>query len=175
MFIQKVLFTKEECNQIINQMEEISDAKIIRGSDEKIDKSFRSSKISNFISDKVKDIILAKVSSLDTTITSLPELVNIVSYTKGDFFSRHQDSYGKVTQKRKKTLIIQLSDETYKGGILKVWPNESDIPHIVSTEVGNAVIFDSNYFHELEPMLEGHRYAMVCWFQKNNLTNSYTI
>ena len=69
MFKQQVLFTKEECREILNQIEEVKQAKVVseRGASG-YGKSFRKSKIAHFNSDKVKEIILPKISSIDSTI-----------------------------------------------------------------------------------------------------------
>ena len=174
MFKQKVLFTKEECREILNEIEEVKQAKVVseRGASG-YGKSFRKSKISHFNSDKVKDIILPKISSIDSTIISLPKIINIVKYNKGDYFKIHADSSDGVHEKRLKTLIIQLSDNTYNGCILKVYKNTTN--HICSSEIGNTIIFDSTCKHEVTPMLKGERYALVCWLEKNNLHYKQTI
>ena len=175
MFKQQVLFTKEECKEIINQIEEVKQAQVVnkRGTSDGYVTSFRQSKISYFNSDKVKDIILPKIFSLDSTIISLPKIINIVKYNKGDYFKMHRDSSDGVYETRLKTIIIQLSDNTYDGCILKVYENHTH--HICSSEIGNTIIFDSTHKHEVTPMLKGERYALVCWLEKNNLHYKQTI
>ena len=177
MFTQKVLFTKEECNKILSQIEKFEKAQVINNDGiGRYDKDFRKTKISYLNSDKVKDVILSKLSSLDNTIISLPKKINILKYNVGDFFKKHQDrSKDGFHLERKKTLIIQLSDESYKGGILKVFQNTS-IPYTsCSTEIGNTIIFDSGYYHEVTPMLEGERHALVGWFEESNLKQNSNI
>ena len=175
MFRQEVLFTKEECNEIRMSTSNYSGAKV-RGNyhtTEQDSKSARKSKVSFFNSDMVKDIILPKISSLDSTIISLPKIINIVKYNKGDYFKIHRDSSDGVYETRLKTIIIQLSDNTYDGCILKVYENHTN--HICSSEIGNTIIFDSTHKHEVTPMLKGERYALVCWLEKNNLHYKQTI
>lgn len=176
MFKQTVLFTKEECNEIRMSTSNYSEAKV-RGNyhtTEQDSKSTRKSKVSFFNSDIVKDIILPKISSLDSNIISLPETVNIVKYNKGDYFKIHSDASSDVgSQKRLKTIIIQLSDNTYDGCILKVYENHTN--HICSSEIGNTIIFDSTHKHEVTPMLKGERYALVCWIVKDNMNHKQTI
>ena len=178
MFRQEVLFTKEECREILNQIQELNS--LVLAWDRTIGRdgaseynSFRKSKISFFNSDMVKDIILPKISSLDSTIISLPKIINIVKYNKGDYFKIHRDSSDGVYETRLKTIIIQLSDNTYDGCILKVYENHTH--HICSSEIGNTIIFDSTHKHEITPMLKGERYALVCWLEKNNLHYKQTI
>jgi len=176
MFKETVLFTKEECNEIRMSTSNYSGAKV-RGNyhtAEQDSKSARKSKVSFFNSDIVKDIILPKISSLDSNIISLPETVNIVKYNKGDYFKMHSDVSSDVgSQKRLKTIIIQLSDNTYDGCILKVYENHTN--HICSSEIGNTIIFDSTHKHEVTPMLKGERYALVCWIGKDNMNHKQTI
>jgi predicted 2-oxoglutarate/Fe(II)-dependent dioxygenase YbiX len=180
MFRQEVLFTKEECREILNQIQELNS--LVLAWDRTIGRegaseynSFRKSKISFFNSDMVKDIILPKISSLDSNIISLPKEVNIVKYNKGDYFKKHSDvSSNDGIQKRLKTIIIQLSDNTYDGCILKVYENHTT-NHICSSEIGNTIIFDSAHKHEITPMLKGERYALVCWIGKDNMNHKQTI
>ena len=175
MFRQEVLFTKEECREILNQIQELNSAQTIGRDGAPEYGSFRKSKISFFNSDMVKDIILPKISSLDSNIISLPKTVNIVKYNKGDYFKKHSDILSNDgIQKRLKTIIIQLSDNTYDGCILKVYENHTT-NHICSSEIGNTIIFDSTCKHEVTPMLKGERYALVCWLEKNNLHYKQTI
>ena len=175
MFKQTVLFTKEECNEIRMSTSNYSGAKVGGNyhTTEQDSKSFRKSKISYFNSDKVKDIILPKIFSLDSTIISLPKIINIVKYNKGDYFKTHVDSSDGVHEKRLKTIVIQLSDNTYNGCILKVYENNTN--HICSSEIGNTIIFDSTHRHEVTPMLKGERYALVCWLVKDNMNHKQTI
>jgi predicted 2-oxoglutarate/Fe(II)-dependent dioxygenase YbiX len=175
MFRQEVLFTKEECNEIRMSTSNYSGAKVRRNynTTEHGSKYVRKSKVSHFNSDMVKDIILPKISSLDSTIISLPKIINIVKYNKGDYFKIHRDSSDGVYETRLKTIIIQLSDNTYDGCILKVYENHTH--HICSSEIGNTIIFDSTHKHEITPMLKGERYALVCWLEKNNLHYKQTI
>ena len=175
MFRQEVLFTKEECNEIRMSTSNYSGAKVRRNynTTEHGSKYVRKSKVSHFNSDMVKDIILPKISSLDSTIISLPKIINIVKYNKGDYFKIHRDNSDGVYETRLKTIIIQLSDNTYDGCILKVYENHTH--HICSSEIGNTIIFDSTHKHEITPMLKGERYALVCWLEKNNLHYKQTI
>ena len=175
MFRQEVLFTKEECREILNQIQELNSAQTIGRDGAPEYGSFRKSKISFFNSDMVKDIILPKISSLDSNIISLPKTVNIVKYNKGDYFKKHSDILSNDgIQKRLKTIIIQLSDNTYDGCILKVYENHTT-NHICSSEIGNTIIFDSTHKHEITPMLKGERYALVCWIVKDNMNHKQTI
>jgi predicted 2-oxoglutarate/Fe(II)-dependent dioxygenase YbiX len=181
MFKETVLFTKEECNEIRMSTSNYSgalDGGTYYVTDERGKKiwnvSSRKSKVAFFNSDIVKDIILSKISSLDSSITSLPKTVNIVKYNKGDYFEAHSDISSDVgSKKRLKTIIIQLSDNTYDGCILKVYENHTN--HICSSEIGNTVIFDSIYKHEVTPMLKGERYALVCWIGRDNVKQKQTI
>jgi len=175
MFRQEVLFTKEECNEIRMSTSNYSEAKVRRNynTTEHGSKYTRKSKVSHFNSDIVKDIILPKISSLDSTIISLPKIINIVKYNKGDYFKIHTDSSDGVYETRLKTIIIQLSDNTYDGCILKVYENHTN--HICSSEIGNTIIFDSTHKHEVTPMLKGERYALVCWIVKDNMNHKQTI
>ena len=167
MFIQKVLFTKKECLEILSKKGEFKNSKIkLENEIPKSNIKYRNSKTSNINSNKVKDIILDKLSLIDNTIKSLPDNIDITRYDEGDFFIKHQDSSSDYPN-RLKTLVIQLSNENYTGGILKVWEN-NNVPHISSTEIGNVIIFNFDYYHEVTKLVKGTRYVLVCWLTNDN-------
>ena len=69
-----------------------------------------------------------------------------------------------------KKIIVDFDDavfENYTGGILKVWEN-NNVPHISWTEIGNVIIFNSDYYHEVTKLVKGTRYVLVCWLTNDN-------
>jgi predicted 2-oxoglutarate/Fe(II)-dependent dioxygenase YbiX len=179
MFKEKVLFSKEECEIIRNLNEGIPDIEWVY---EKY-ANYTNSEITYMNSNLIKDIVLSKVKRLDKKIMTLPRHFNILKYVVGDAFIPHQDRGGEEGHQNKMTLVIQLSEGTYKGGILKILkdnPNlvedkENNILHEASTEIGNTILFDAALWHEITPITQGERIALVAWFLKDDLTNSYMI
>tara|TARA_B100000900_G_scaffold360226_1_gene332172 strand:+ start:778 stop:1317 length:540 start_codon:yes stop_codon:yes gene_type:complete len=179
MFKEKVLLSKEECEIIRNLNEGIPDKKYLY---EKY-ANYTTSDITNMNSNLIKDIVLSKVKTLDKKIITLPNYFNILKYNVGDAFIPHQDRGGDGDYQNKMTLIIQLSERTYKGGILKIFKDnpelvedkEDNVLYEASTEIGNTILFDSALWHEVTPITEGERITLIAWFLKKNLTNSYMI
>lgn len=94
------------------------------------------------------------------------EVPQLVSYSEGERYGEHNDSeelidgvWKKVTD-RDFTIIFYLNDN-YTGGEL-VFPNQGVT---ISPKAGSVVIFpsDHRYPHEVVPVKEGVRYALVSW------------
>ena len=69
------------------------------------------------------------------------------------------------TNKRYKTLIIQLS-ENYKGGELIIWDNNDEI--VCDTTIGNMILFPSELYHQFKVLKEGIRYVMVFFLKRKH-------
>ena len=84
---------------------------------------------------------------------------NLLRYREGGFYSQHTD-HGK-TASRSISLSICLNDN-YKGGDFAFFDKELTF----SLKKGSAIIFPSNFLypHEIMPISNGTRYAIVTWF-----------
>ena len=168
---QEVLFTHEECDEILNSVNEDNWIKSqIVSSSGKISyhkSSTRTSEEQNIHEPIICDMILSKCKPIG--MLKLP-FFKIIKYTKGSFFKKHVDRADDY-QHRLKTIVIQLSNpEDYKGGDLIVGD-------VVSTrERGNCIIFDSGCEHEVTLLEKGNRYSVVIWLNSETLlTNTKTI
>jgi Rps23 Pro-64 3,4-dihydroxylase Tpa1-like proline 4-hydroxylase len=179
MVLQNVLFSKEECDTILSLSKEFKKSSVTIPSTSNsphkftrsYSKEYRDSLTSNVDCLEIGKIILPKISLLDDTIISTPAInMNTVKYKQGHYFKKHQDRSSDGYFERKKTLIIQLSEEdAYKGGSLRVWEKEGT-PYITALkEIGNTIIFDSGYYHEVTTLEVGERHVLVCWLEDNNL------
>jgi predicted 2-oxoglutarate/Fe(II)-dependent dioxygenase YbiX len=163
MFIQEILFTKEECKSIIDLTTTWYASKIVSDETNSYTSTKRNSIESNIHDvDTLNYIILDKLSKFN--ITSLPKYNKLIKYTTGSYFTNHNDR-GKSTPKRLLTLIIQLSEERdYTGAELLVDGKE------VSKKIGNLLLFDSGIYHEVKPLTSGERFAFVTWIENENMT-----
>ena len=170
MIYQKVLFSKDECNRILNEHNTFVKSKIVHNSSlYKEDNLIRTSNESTIpLSFELKTLLLNKLSFLG--INSLPNYNKVLRYEKGQEFKKHQDTGSdSITIKRYKTLIIQLSDEIeYEGGELIIWDTNEII---ADKHIGNFIMFDSSSYHQAKPILDGIRYVFVMWLEKQNLNN----
>tara|TARA_B110000211_G_C14025833_1_gene529783 strand:+ start:883 stop:1443 length:561 start_codon:yes stop_codon:yes gene_type:complete len=178
MVLQNILFSKEDCDTILSLSKEFKKSSVSYASTSdsphkftySYNKKYRDSLTSNVDCLEIGKIILPKISLLDDTIISTPTInMNIVKYGEGHYFKRHQDRSSDNYFERKKTLIIQLSEEdTYKGGSLRVWEKEENPYITASKKIGNTIIFDSGYYHEVTTLEVGERFVLVCWLEDNN-------
>lgn len=170
MFNQEVLFTKEECNQILKEhsffkrsisadTSHITDETLIK----KID-DWRTSYDSHIdLSDSTKNLILSKLKKYN--VIDIPEISTVVRYEKGQEFKPHRDSEDGFNH-RYKTLVIQLSDEIeYNGGELHVWLKNQKNPIVANKQLGNTIMFNSDLLHQATPVLNGVRYIWITWLR----------
>ena len=161
---QEVLFTHEECDEILNSVNEDNWIKSqIVSSSGKISYHKPSSRTcveQQITEPTICDIILSKCKPIG--MLKLP-FFKIIKYTKGSFFVKHVDR-GERQSYRLKTIVIQLSNpEDYKGGDLIV----KDV--ISSRERGNCIIFDSGVEHEVTLIKKGIRYSVIIWLNSETL------
>lgn len=171
MIIQSVLFTKDECNHLLNEHTNFQKSAYLDESNRKIIKAdIRSSKESTIsISESTKILLLEKLKEFD--VIDLPEYTKVLKYDIGDEFKRHQDK-GPTSEAvvRYKTLIIQLSNSNeYDGGDLVVEDGNNKIT--MNKELGNTIMFDSTHWHQAFPILNGVRYVFVMWLEKKHFVN----
>jgi len=90
------------------------------------------------------------------------EDLQFATYTKGDFYGVHKDA--DETNSRILSVTVQLSRSSeYKGGDL-VFDYDR---HPMERRQGTIIIFPSNLYHEVEPVIKGKRYSLVQWFKGN--------
>lgn len=169
MIIQNVLFTKDECTQLLNEHSNFEKSSVHRGAYiTEVNKDFRSSKESTVsMSESTKSLLLQKLKEFD--VIDLPGYTKVLKYDVGDEFKRHQDKGpGPEISTRYKTLIIQLSDSIdYDGGDLVIEDGNNKI--IMNKQLGNTIMFDSTHWHQAFPIIEGIRYVFVIWLEKKHL------
>jgi predicted 2-oxoglutarate/Fe(II)-dependent dioxygenase YbiX len=88
------------------------------------------------------------------------ESYEIKCYDTGDKFNSHIDNFGYLTTAvdRKVSMSLQLSDANdYKGGDLVIGNIRC------SKEIGTAIFFPSCYYHHVQPIMKGQRFALISW------------
>lgn len=103
------------------------------------------------------------------------EGVSLLRYRAGDFFRRHRD-WGVVASwpdaaRRRISLVLFLTTSrdvretgTFSGGALRLFDEEGHIAREVYPEAGRLVAFPSTVLHEVLPVGDGTRDAVVDWF-----------
>ncbi|NEN88887.1 MAG: 2OG-Fe(II) oxygenase [Okeania sp. SIO3H1] len=78
-----------------------------------------------------------------------------------DHYNKHLDN-GDIYYYRKISISIQLSNpQDYEGSQLKLYTNRD--PEKLPKERGTMVLFPSIILHEVTPITQGKRWALVCW------------
>ena len=107
----------------------------------------------------------------DQRLANVLEVPKFLIYRPGDFFIPHRDVRGSeedvkpIMKARRVNLIIGLNEE-YSGPGLTLYglidePGWSDYGFPVPCAPGSLVAFRSDVLHEVPPVIEGERYAIV--------------
>ena len=151
---QKQLFSKEECDLIINLY------KINFQNWNKLDRSYNSYTIqynetTNWIFDKLKYFF---ESETNIKIIQNKAQIHFHKFIKNDWFGKHNDA----RDDRVYAVGVLLNDD-FNGGDFKMYnPNEI----ILNKIIGNTYLFDVKIEHEITEILKGERYSLL-WFLQN--------
>lgn len=163
------VFSKEECNQILNKCLNESILKIAEVYDNKsmntvIDVSKRKCKVAEIDLGELNNIIIKNlkeyfdVKGYDFKISNY----QFTKYQNGDYFNWHTDSSGGVYNERILTIVIQLNDE-YEGGEFEL---EIDGKvYSLKKGIGNLFAFSSLTKHRIKEIKNGVRYSIVNWLE----------
>lgn len=158
MFIkQKILFTKKECELIIDL------SKINNQNWQSKDRKYNSHTIEYLIE---TDWIFTKLKMFFETETDIKVLkmkkgIHFHKFTKGNWFGRHND----IRDGRVYVIGVLLND-TFEGGDFKLYnPEEQTLNKIT----GNAYVFNVEIDHEITPILDGERYSLLWFLQKEHI------
>lgn len=148
---QKNLFSKEECDFILNlsnetpQIWNFKDRKYKSGS---IDYSVTT----HWLFDKLKRFVETETN---IQILKIKNKIHFHTFKKGEWFGKHNDN----RDDRIYAVGVLLNDD-FDGGDFKLY-NQHEI--VLNKVVGNTYIFDAKIDHEITPILEGERYSLL-WF-----------
>lgn len=154
--VQNTLFTKLECDSIIWQNTAV---KIW----EKKDRKFKSivleySEDTKWIFLKLKNFV---EESIDIKITNLKKVIHFHKFNEMDWFDKHND----IKDKRIYAVGVLLNND-FKGGDFKLY-NPDEI--ILDKVIGNTYIFDVRIEHEITPILQGERYSLLWFLQREHI------
>jgi hypothetical protein len=151
---QKHLFSKEECDIILNLSNDVPQNWNL------VDRKYKSGAIdysseTYWLFDRLKVFVETETN---IQIIKIKEKIHFHTFKIEDWFGKHNDIRGS----RMYAIGILLNDD-FDGGDFKLYnPNEI----ILDKVVGNTYIFDVRIDHEITPILEGERYSLL-WFLQN--------
>jgi hypothetical protein len=151
---EKKIFSKDECDLILSYV----DSNYTNWN--MIDRKFNSLSIdynqtNKWIFEKLKDFFETETN---IKITNLKKQMHFHRFTKGDWFSRHNDN-----RDRRMYGVGVVLNNNFIGGDFKLYNLEE---YTLDKTVGNSYIFDVNIEHEVTNILDGERYSLL-WFLQN--------
>ena len=154
---ESVLFSKEECQNIIDENQSHETNWNMR------DRNYNSFTIEYSLNNKWIFDKLKSFFKLQTNLKFIKnkEQIHFHKFIKGDWFGLHND----VREKRLYAVGVLLNDN-FEGGDFKLYnPNEI----ILNKVIGNTYIFDVRIDHEITPILEGERYSLLWFLESDNI------
>ena len=172
---EKILFNKEECQSILENIEEWHDNIIsVRLESKLTDKGgvMKSFKIEwNNSNSWIKDRVINWANSLDDILYKINNNNNLTAgyrkYTKGDYFIKHDDHIYNG-DKRLYTIGIMLhKSENLIGGDLKMYIDDSVIN--IDFNLGKVYIFDSSIPHSVDLIQMGERITLIFFIVESDI------
>ena len=173
MFIQKVLFSSDECSDILSNFTEWVESKVYTDpSKPAVTKpSFRKSFHSiytfgnnTFVYDRYKDFLLENdLVLLDKSIKLMA-----IRYNEGDYLKKHDDVHS--VYKRRYAVISQLSNDfDYSGGDF-IFHTKNDTVTF-NRQIGNSSFFPVETNHEVKKITKGTRYSLIFFLCEGGFVN----
>lgn len=159
--IQEVIFTKEECEDIIRFFSEKESNVVMPAGQTRV--KYKGYLLPN---EDGKELI-QKLYDWFTKVTNLPlykfpKENYFMKYEPGDVFSPHTDEYGE----RVWILGLQLSNESdYEGADFIFHADNIKI----DKTIGNCFVTRANLSHEVTKLISGNRYSFVSFPDKTSL------
>jgi hypothetical protein len=155
---QKHLFSREECESIISRSN-VEHQKDWSTNDRKYNsQAIDYSPETSWIFDKLKAFV--EIQS-DIEFRKIKKQIHFHIFKKGDWFGKHDD-----TRDTRVYAVGVLLNDNFEAGDFNLY-NPSKIA--LDKVAGNAYIFDVRIKHEITPILEGERYSLLWFLQKENI------
>ena len=113
---------------------------------------------------KMKEALDQYVQTFTYLREASPQTINLLKYTKGNFYRPHIDAFHTVN--RQLSFIFCLNED-YKGGELYFYHPTTRKPYSqANLKTGDLMIFPSNFLypHQVTPVTKGVRYSVVAWY-----------
>jgi hypothetical protein len=164
---EKILFSKEECDYIMNLSKELDELKPFGYNENVNNKKIRirycvwvinRNNKTQWIFDKIH-----RYFENETNLKIKKELdkIYIHKYIEGQKFEKHADTYFKT---QLHNVGVCLNDD-YDGGEFVLYEPEEPLPK----EAGTIYTFPSVRFHEVKEILKGERWSIIGFLHIDNL------
>lgn len=160
LLVEKILFTKEESNQIIEDYK--NHERYWNGNN----RSYKSSSIlysddNKWIFSRFRDFF-ESVSGLE--VGKLKEEIHFHNFTVGDWFGKHDDN-----KNTRLYAVGSLLNDDFEGGDF-IFYNSSEAT--ILKRCGNSYVFDVRISHEITPITQGSRYSLLWFLESNHIKSS---
>jgi hypothetical protein len=157
---EKILFSEGECKSIVSfKNTNVTNWKI---KDRKYNsQSIHYSNETRWLFDKLK---LFFENETDNQIQIIKNQLHFHKFVKGDWFGKHND----IRENRLYAVGVLLNDNFEGGDFLFYNPTGQRLNKII----GNAYIFDVRIEHEITPILEGERYSLLWFLQRDHIKSN---
>ena len=172
MLKQSILFTKKECDYIIqlkNQYPLLGD----NGRWDEFDDfryKFYSLEYSTDIDWIIKRMCDYFEKEMNLHIFHRPTKLNLHHYTIGDEFGKHIDTGSPI----KEWNVGIILNEDFEGGDYIIF-DENDNPISIDKKIGNVCIFQSQIPHQVTPITKGERWAIAMFIHKFRMSQNKSI
>jgi hypothetical protein len=156
MIVEKILFSKKECDKIIE---------IHKVNSQKWKNNDREYKSFSIILNEETEWIFSKMKTFfekesGIVMQTMKNEVHFHVFDTNDWFGIHNDT----RDNRLFSLGVLLNDD-FEGGEFNLYHQGKEI--VLEKKVGNTYIFDVAISHEVKPVSKGIRYSLI-WFIQNN-------
>jgi predicted 2-oxoglutarate/Fe(II)-dependent dioxygenase YbiX len=180
MYIKTVtnFLSKEECDFIIKKyFNNLEIAEVGPDSNGLLNLKKRNSKV-NFVNipeikNKLINLINTEIKIKGFRVNQVTEKFQTTKYEINGHYDWHKDSSDDNYEYRFLSIIIQLNDD-YTGGELQ-YKNLDNQTIEFTKGLGNLFIFSSNILHKVSHILEGERYSLVSWLNKEPIESQKTL
>lgn len=177
MEIYENIFTKDECNYLINLIKDSYNLHdfLIYNPEKKIKTvipEYSQRKGINFFDERLGFVEDRFIKLSNQTVSDVEynkiDLYRFNQYGEGEFINYHED-FDAMSKGAIITMALFLNNE-YEGG--EFWFNENGSEYKIDQKIGSVAIFQSGITHKITPVTQGTRYSINCWpkYKKINKT-----
>jgi PKHD-type hydroxylase len=115
-----------------------------------------------WVMDRMVGVVSQANRAFGFDVQGFEESAQVARYDAGAHFDWHADiGVGVAAARRKLTVVVQLSEPAYAGGVLEVRSSHAVLQADVTR--GMASVFPSYTLHRVTPVTAGVRWSLTLW------------
>jgi PKHD-type hydroxylase len=166
------VFTKEECEEIINMNNGVFEDSKTNQPDEEQTPDIRVSShawinpsLNNtWLFQRIENVVRGMNEDyFRFELSGFAEPFQLTKYTKGGKYRLHMDTGGEPLIPRKLSAVVLLSDpDDFEGGDLQILCSHDNYQKAEKKQ-GSIIVFPSFLLHEVLEVTKGTRYSLISW------------